>query len=121
MSKKISRIEEVYRYLELTQMQFADELGMSVRRIQDYMKGADVSSKFIKSLEKKYPSINPDFIRNKSDSMLIRDIRDDQKDNFIRNLKLAEKDNEIELLKEKLYLKELEIKLLKEKIKSLEK
>jgi len=70
MESNISRIELVYKHLKLTQVEFADTLGFSVRMIQNYIKGAPVSMKFISSLEKTYPSINSNYLREIDDNML---------------------------------------------------
>jgi transcriptional regulator with XRE-family HTH domain len=116
MVKGISRIEEVYKYLGLTQVEFSRQLGMSRRRIQDYMNGAEVGQKFIKAMEKKFPEINTAYIRYKSDVMLLPDLKNDQIFSFMDNIKFAEKDNLIEYLQEKLKLKDQEIVLLKKEI-----
>jgi len=108
------RIELVYKYLGLTQQQFADRLGFSRHRIQDYLKGDEVSARFLKALEKNFPQINPNYIRNREDNMLIKD-EDQSRHNKYEDC--AEKDRIIQQLEEKLKDKEEIIESLREQIK----
>ncbi|MFH0757370.1 MAG: helix-turn-helix domain-containing protein [Bacteroidota bacterium] len=69
MTFKGERILLVYKYLGLTQKQFAEQVGFSRKRIQDYVNGAEISSRFLQSVEKRFPEININYLRNRADNM----------------------------------------------------
>lgn len=57
----------------LTQQQFAAKLGYTPKQIQAYVRGANLSARFIQAVEENFPEININYIRNREDNMLVED------------------------------------------------
>lgn len=118
---EVSRIERVYRYLGLTQKQFAEQLGFSPKMIKNYSTGTPISSKFIAAIEREFPQISIDYLRNKASEMVaveskteVRESVEDyrgcsqcrHKDEMIRELhkRLQDKEDLISVLKDQVQL-----------------